>query len=151
MPISTSSSKAQDDRIVATDQAKVAGRKGRFTESGSFQVGDKAKLNTGLDVGSVGGDLTIQSDQGAVAGAIDLIKQTSADLSGSLGQLIAAQSAVNKEALGQTGSIVDAVLGAVSGLAESKQTEGASGQNKLFLWLALAGLAVIAWVLTRRS
>lgn len=66
-PGSSSKQQAFDNRIGATDEARVrvvSGKGGKLSEQGSIQVTDKGQLNTGLQLSNVSGGVTIEGAEG---------------------------------------------------------------------------------------
>jgi len=54
-----------------------------------------------------------------------------------------------RSALESSRDIFGQALSQIGSLAESKQTEGEAGRNKIMMWVALAALAVVAIVFWR--
>lgn len=97
--------------------------------------------NGALAIGGYGNNLSgSEISVGYDAGAFQNALQT---VGSNLSQAINSQANTNNAQL-------DAVLGRLASLAESKQTDGQSAVNKNLLWLALAALAVFGWILSRR-
>ena len=95
MPVSVSKSKAEDSRVAATDQAKVASKKGKLVtdQAMNVEVGKGAKINsTETTFAGVGGNVTITNTaEGAqaiakdfIAGTLELQKQSSKALQDAL-------------------------------------------------------------------
>lgn len=115
----------------------------------STLLGKGAKLLTpgAFDLSGTTGNVTITSSDAEVFGkALDAIQASNAGFSSSLTDLLDKTTSTATQQL-------DKVLAQLTPLAESKQTEGASGQNKSVLTLAglaLAAVLFLAWLLSRR-
>jgi hypothetical protein len=66
----SSESKAEDSRIAATDQSTVVRGKGKVLRAGAVDLAN-SKVNTGLELKSIKGNLTITNNNGASADLID--------------------------------------------------------------------------------
>jgi len=123
----SSKSEAIDRRVALTDQAVAATERATLAVGG-VAVGEKGRLNTGLDLqgGKVMGDLVL----GDSAGMLNLAGM----FTGALSSAGEAQS-----------KLLDKVLDSVSGLAETKVTDGENLKLKL-VWWGVAAAAVVAGI-----
>ncbi len=137
-----STSQAFDQRQSAGDNSNLIHGQGIVTEAGGLTLKGNNKyntgvflekgsnLNTGLQVGkNFKGSITV-NDTAALA---DLAKTSNENLA-SIGG--AGTSAIN--------GIVGQAFDKITGLSESKQTGGASDQNKTVLYIVLAVVGMVA-------
>jgi hypothetical protein len=175
----STTSNATDNRIAATDQAKIVrGNKNTTTEAGgktkivsgkgkNLEVGStdlsgaKVDTNTGLQLSGVAGNVTV-GDGGA--GAADIAKtfaatlnQMNANNTALLGTAFTAQNQLAQQnsqalsaAVGSQTGLVSSAIGQVGSLAASQQTGGVSDILKPLGWLILIGIVLMALV-TRKA
>ncbi len=178
---SSSKSSAADNRIAGTDQAtigasgaNVASGGGRIVSLNPFAGGNpntnsRKSQNGGLPAGgmayaeegavSAGGDIVTGGLQIDAAGNVSITGGTDALLESNqawmqtLKELTEDSTSALTAAGGQTKSILDTVLGAVSGLAEGKQTDGESRTKQYVFWgaVALGGVYLASVALKKRS
>jgi hypothetical protein len=136
-----SSSKATHTVQSATDDARLAtGRDATIGEQGSITVGHGGRFQEGVDLtGSRGATINVSQDPDLFRAALESIERQGANF----GETLQGASA-------QTSSIVEAVLGKLTELAQSKQTDGESGRNMVILWIALGLLAVVGILFWRK-
>ena len=101
-----------------------------YAEEGAVSVG--GNLNTGLNLENISGTVTI------TGGAAEL--QTANE------NWLAALKDLGSQTTTANASILDKVIGAITGLAEGKQSEGASTLQKYGAAIAVAGLGLVAFV-----
>ena len=123
----------------ATDEGQAAVGNA-FQNSGNvsdgafgIRAGKNAKVN-----------VTFASDPGVLN---SLLGQQTKTLSDLLGGINSANSGVNNALAGGLSSILDKI----TGLAESKQTDGESGKDQRIVWIVVAVLAVVAIIFWRRK
>lgn len=111
---------------------------GVAANNNSIALGGSSQLQTGGV--RLGGNNSGQITVGYDAGTTQTLLQT---LGNNLTDALTAQSATGRAQL-------DSILGSIGSLAESKQTDGASGQNKTVLYFGLALLALLGWLFSRK-
>lgn len=147
--IDSNKTSARDERIAVTDQG-VATRGGNTTLGEEvLALGTNARLQAGgiqVAGGGKGSTTTTNittSDPDVLREALEFADRQSSGFTDTLQDLLNAQGS-------QTQGILDAVLGQLASLAESKQTEGESGRDKIIMWIALGLFAVVAIFFWRR-
>lgn len=119
----------------------------RQTASGSGIIQRGGALGEGAtSIGGLGGGQGNVAQPGAtqVAGHGQLtINTLDAEVAKAALESVGSLSERQSDTFGQ-------MLGQISSLAESKQTEGESDRNRILMWVALAALAVVALIFWRQ-
>lgn len=117
----------------STDQRKTASGSGIVQEGGALGEGAISGKQIAQD-----GSVIIRGGKGALT-----VNTLDAEFAKSALSSVGDLSRQQTNTLGQ-------VLTEISSLAESKQTEGEAGRNKIMMWVALAALAVVAIMFWRQ-
>lgn len=147
MPAGISKSSASDQKIIVTDEGQVAARGGVQSNPYSTAVGQKAKLNTGIELKNVKGDVVLGVPGSEVLTLTGSITEQFTD---ALREQNAAQAAALEAAMKAQAAGTEDALAKIAALGETRATGGESNQQKTFLWLVLGGLALLAFFIRRR-
>lgn len=120
----------------ARDEAVALGGTGNKNIIGADASGENNTVNSGTLSGNKDSTITVGYDAGQFQTALQTVGSN-------LTNALSAQSAAGSETL-------ENVLGKLTDLAESKQTDGESGKNQIVLYVVLAVLAVVAWIFYRK-
>ena len=124
----SSESTASDSRLVATDQATVVRGNGKVLRAGAVDL-SKAKVNTGLDIKGVKGNLTITNNNDSGA----------SDLAGKFTDLL---SKIYQPGASQPPPAVAPAPAPVTTTDTSTTDTTTTPSTKTKLWLSLGGLAL---------
>ncbi len=127
--------------VVGKDEAVVQGGQNTKNVIGSDASSSGVVNNGGLAIGGQNNNLTgAQVTVGYDAGQFQTALQT---VGSNLSEALNAQGDAGKQTL-------DSVLTKLSDLAESKQTDGESGKNKIVLYVVAGVLALLAFLFYRK-
>lgn len=150
-----SDSKSEDNRIATTDDSQVQFVRGKGVQAqpGSVAIGSKGKYVSpgSMDLSGVKGDITFNSlDAELAATALERLESQSGLFANSLRDVIDSNTAAASESGQATAGLLENVLGRLSELSESSQTEGDSGRNKIILYVVLAVIAVFGLMVWKK-
>lgn len=133
----SSSNTTTADQTGASEQGVNATSSGTVAQSGVSLGGSNNKNNLGGEYNAPGGNISVGYDAAQFQSSL-------AAVGGNLNSALKAQAANQNETL-------DKVLGQLSSLAESKQTDGVSGLSKTALWgLGIVAAGFVVWALNRK-